>query len=334
MKTLMGVTVLLALVMGGSLTCVAADTVVTFLPGWDPLYTFAAAGENIAFLLHPSDADSPTKAVQKRGPLFVITDLPGQPISLQYSESGTHLLVMYYDQFASSTRAAVISAEGSVLWTKPAGRRSFQFSANGSAVWSMNTSDPTEPIEVFNVTNGYLRQRWTLDLALGKFHGAAVPGSGEEIIVVAGYSVMRLASGSGAVNTVWRMDLPDDNPRPTGLDAIGPDTFVVTSEDGVSEFFDGGGARLYGYDPVALATANPSRTIEFYSGLQPFRGAGERSVLLYSGQAVGATLNLTSGQLTERTYDNATVTGFTRLNYIVSNLMVLLSADAARIRSF
>ncbi len=321
-----------------SLMSLAADRVVALPAGWDPNYSYTSVeGGNVAILLHPAEADSPTRVLQLRGQQFVISELPGRPITMNYAKGGANLLVRYQRLPEGETRLAVIAADGALRWEIPVEDTGtwYDFSVDGASAWSVNRADSNQPIDVFDLSTGRLTRRWTLGLQRESFRDVAVLGTGADIILAVGQSVMRLHQAeNGEVRTVWRRDMPQDSERVSRLLVLGPDTFAVECALGEYLFLNADGMTLFHYDPEQLAAINPSKSAEFYAGLLPYGGAAERTVLFFeAGSASGATLDLNSGQLTDRSYNTTSVTGFSRMEYIDSGTVVLLGSDAIRIRT-
>lgn len=315
----------------------AADQVVTVPSGWSVCpYRFAASSQGVALMLYPTTSDpfvstSKIMLVGLSG-TTTLTELPGKAFAIAFSPNGSYLLV--HHNGSDGPKVSLLSGTtGSVIWTKTAEPRLFEFSATGTVIaarkvkseWTASGST----IEVFDLTGTSLR---TVDLNV-PVTGAVLANGDSNVILALGQTLAAFDFSQVPMARTWSLDLGSSDGPLIGVSSLGTDRFMASEELGRFKVIKWNGTVDYTFDPTTLAAGDPGRPFKVYASYNAYPTPLANKLLLYNGTYDALLLDLTTGNLTSKALNMAFPQGFKVIPQVGSGRLVAVSDTQVLVRS-
>ncbi len=249
-----------------------------------------------------------SRVMQVVGGAIRYTDLAGSIRSLEYSPSGTYLIVRRLDPVGGETVAATILLDntGKVLWVKN-DYRSFSFSTTGQVLyaWSGGFLRAQPRVEVFALSGV---SKGSLETSEAQWF--AVPGPGQKVLWGMDRSIIPLAF-PGGTESATRVDL-----AATEEPMVWPDLpldgthLLVWQQVGCFLVLNTNGAVEYRYVPEALGASDPTKTREDYARYRPYATSESGKLMLFDGTSTALSLDWVSGEIQPLSVDVAPPEGY------------------------
>ena len=286
----------------------SADVTLATPTGWHPSRTaLAIRGQDLAIALATSIDGSHTRLMQVRGGSVVFTDLPGSIFGVQFSPSGSHVLVNHAVPSGSSlegeARSALVTPLGQISWTK-AGAASFM--AGTDKVFQTSRSAAGPHLVVSN-SLGEVRRRFTFD----RIPISTLPvGNGDDAIVLIGMTLVKFTASSQGLTTAWRRDLTLTDNEGLSLRPLDTSRFLLEQPFGFLQIISvETGHVLFRFSPCGQFSGASARSLQDNARYQPFPTPDQDRLVLFDGTGSAQLVQISTGGVTAFAIDASSPVG-------------------------
>jgi len=331
----------------------AADTLTPYPAGFsaDPSSApVSLVGDRLAIGLvqnDPPDQNSYVMQVRLTVPIAtVLTLIPGRVDAVEVAPDASRVLVHSWGVGSADVlTVTMISANGAILWTQQQ-NRGFGFSTTGQALYSQGPiggrffgrtvmTHSLSGTVLRNVTINSSTSSTAVPADINDLRGAVLVGDGGSVVLITQRQIRRVATGTPPTS-LWVRTLTESYlPEFTGVHAFDSNRVIAQQANGGFQLIRvADGSVEYVFDPavMAVSTDHPGKTRDEWAAYNLFADATANSAVLFDGKTSGYTLDLTTGTLTERSFDVSASPGSVVVPKFEAGRIVILGPTQVRVR--